>query len=47
MVVHYAKDVLKHNKMVYKILKENGAKRVVKSKSMLTEECPLKPFFRA
>ncbi len=44
IVVHYAKDALEHNKIVYKILKENGAKRVVKSKSMLTEECHLNPF---
>ena len=44
IVVHYAKDALEHNKIVHKILKENGAKRVVKSKSMLTEECHLNPF---
>ncbi len=42
--VHFAKDALEHNKIVYKILKENSTKRVVKSKSMLTEECHLNPF---
>ena len=44
MIVHYAKDAFEHNKIVHKILKENGVKRVVKSKSMLTEECHLNPF---
>lgn len=42
--VYWAKDALEHNQIVYKILKENGAKKVVKSKSMLTEECHLNPF---
>ncbi|NPA74126.1 MAG: lactate utilization protein, partial [Epsilonproteobacteria bacterium] len=36
--VHWAKDALEHNRIVYDILKKNGAKKVVKSKSMLTEE---------
>lgn len=44
MIVHWAKDALEHNKIVYKILKENSVKKVVKSKSMLTEECHLNPF---
>ena len=42
--VYWAKDALEHNQIVYKILKENGAKKVVKSKSMLTEECHLNSF---
>ncbi len=42
--VHWAKDALEHNRIVYNILKKEGAKKVVKSKSMLTEECHLNPF---
>ncbi len=44
MVIHYAKDALEHNKIVFDILKKYGVKKVVKSKSMLTEECRLNPF---
>jgi L-lactate dehydrogenase complex protein LldF len=42
--VHFAKDAKEHNEIVYKILKENRVEKVVKSKSMLTEECRLNPF---
>ena len=42
--VHFAKDAQEHNEIVYKILKSKGANKVVKSKSMLTEECHLNPF---
>lgn len=42
--VHWAKDAQEHNEIVYNILKENNAKKLVKSKSMLTEECHLNPF---
>src|SRR6187549_793863 len=37
--VHWARDAAEHNAIVRGILREVGAKRVVKSKSMLTEEC--------
>ena len=40
-VVHWAADAAEHNRIVETILKEYRAKRVVKSKSMLTEECHL------
>ncbi len=43
-IVHWAKDALEHNRIVYNILKKHDAKMVVKSKSMLTEECHLNPF---
>ncbi len=33
-----------HNRIVHDILKEHGAERIVKSKSMLTEECHLNEF---
>ena len=42
--VHWAKDALEHNKIVHDILKQNGAEKIVKSKSMLTEECHLNPY---
>lgn len=41
--VHYAFDANEHNGIVLKILKERNVTRVVKSKSMLTEECGLNP----
>jgi L-lactate dehydrogenase complex protein LldF len=37
--VHWAKDGADHNRIVLEILKSHGAKTLVKSKSMLTEEC--------
>jgi len=45
--VHWAKDAKEHNQIVYDILKANNAKMIVKSKSMLTEECHLNPFLEA
>lgn len=45
--VHWAKDADEHNAIVLRILEGVGAKRVVKSKSMLTEECHLNPFLEA
>jgi two-component sensor histidine kinase len=37
--VHWARDAEEHNAIVHRILEERGATRLVKSKSMLTEEC--------
>ncbi|MFK7848453.1 MAG: lactate utilization protein B [Rhodothermales bacterium] len=42
--VHWAKDAAAHNRIVGEILAERGVKRLVKSKSMLTEECHLNPY---
>ena len=42
--VHWAKDAKEHNKIVLDILQKRGAKKLVKSKSMLTEECHLNPY---
>jgi L-lactate dehydrogenase complex protein LldF len=39
--VHFARDAAEHNDVVLGILRKAGATRVVKSKSMLTEECRL------
>jgi L-lactate dehydrogenase complex protein LldF len=42
-VVHWARDAEDHNRIVLEILKKHGIRRIVKSKSMLTEECHLNP----
>jgi L-lactate dehydrogenase complex protein LldF len=42
--VHWAADDDQHNRIVLELLQKHGAWRVVKSKSMLTEECHLNPF---
>ncbi len=43
-VVHWAADAAAHNRIVASILEARGVSRVVKSKSMLTEECGLNPY---
>ena len=45
--VHFARDAAEHNEIVYRILKDRGVTRLVKSKSMLTEECHLNPYLEA
>jgi L-lactate dehydrogenase complex protein LldF len=45
--VHWARDAEEHNAIVHRILEERGATRLVKSKSMLTEECHLNPYLEA
>ncbi len=42
--VHWAVDGEEHNRIVLEIIQQHNARRVVKSKSMLTEECHLNPF---
>ena len=42
--IHYASDAKEHNEIAYQLLKEKNVKKLVKSKSMLTEECHLNPF---
>jgi L-lactate dehydrogenase complex protein LldF len=42
--VHWARDAAEHNRIVLEILRRHGATRLVKSKSMLTEECHLNPY---
>jgi L-lactate dehydrogenase complex protein LldF len=42
--VHWAKDAREHNEIVHSILEAHGVTRLVKSKSMLTEECGLNPY---
>jgi L-lactate dehydrogenase complex protein LldF len=43
-VVHWARNAAEHNEIVLKLLNDRDVKRLVKSKSMLTEECHLNPF---
>ncbi len=45
--VHFAKDAAEHNEIVHRILSLRGITRLVKSKSMLTEECHLNPYLEA
>jgi len=42
--VHWAKDAEEHNRITLQILNLHNAKKIVKSKSMLTEECHLNPY---
>jgi L-lactate dehydrogenase complex protein LldF len=45
--VHFARDAPEHNEIVHRILAERRITRLVKSKSMLTEECHLNPYLEA
>jgi L-lactate dehydrogenase complex protein LldF len=45
--VHFARDAAELNAIVHGVLVERGVSRVVKSKSMLTEECRLNPYLEA
>jgi L-lactate dehydrogenase complex protein LldF len=42
--VHWARDAHEHNQIVYDVLRSHGVERLVKSKSMLTEECDTRAF---
>ncbi len=43
-IVHWAKDATEFNEIVYGILECHKVKKMVKSKSMLTEECEMNPY---
>ena len=45
--VHWARDGAEHNAIVHGLLAGRGVTRVVKSKSMLTEECGLNPYLES
>lgn len=45
--VHWAADAAEHNNIVLGIMKQHGATKIVKSKSMLTEECHLNEHLEA
>lgn len=42
--VHWARDAAAHNEAVHRILAQAGAKTLVKAKSMLTDECEMRPY---
>ena len=42
--VHYAKDAEEYRSIIEGILHDHGVRKLVKSKSMLSEECHLNPF---
>jgi L-lactate dehydrogenase complex protein LldF len=44
MVVHWAGDAAEHNQIVHQLLASRGVTTLVKSKSMLTDECEMRPF---
>ncbi|MCW3109428.1 MAG: 4Fe-4S ferredoxin [Segetibacter sp.] len=44
VIVHWAVDAQEHNEIVYSILQKHQANKMMKSKSMLTEECHLNEF---
>ena len=45
--VHWARDAAEHNAIVHQILASHGVTHLVKSKSMLTEECHLNPYLES
>jgi L-lactate dehydrogenase complex protein LldF len=45
--VHWAATAADHNAIVLHILQQRGVRRLIKSKSMLTEECGLRPVLEA
>jgi L-lactate dehydrogenase complex protein LldF len=44
VIVHWAADAAEHNRTVHGILRDHGAKTLIKSKSMLTEECGMRSY---
>jgi len=45
--VHWAEDANAFNQIMLSLIRQNGAQKIVKSKSMLTEECGLNHFLEA
>lgn len=46
-IVHWAADAAEFNQIVFEILSSHGVKKIVKSKSMLTEECGMNPYLES
>jgi L-lactate dehydrogenase complex protein LldF len=44
VIIHWAADAEEHNAIVHSILKKHSINKIVKSKSMLTEECGLNDY---
>lgn len=47
IIVHWAKDADEHNRIVAEIFDEHNVKTVTKSKSMLMDECGMRPYLEA
>jgi len=47
VTVHWAADAAEHNRIVHSIIQRAGITQVVKSKSMLTEECHLNGYLKS
>lgn len=47
ITVHWAADGADHNRIIFDIIQKNNIQKIVKSKSMLTEECGLNEFLNA
>lgn len=45
--IHWAKDAEEHNQIILTIIQKNRIQKIVKSKSMLTEECGLNEYLSA
>ncbi|WP_027797656.1 lactate utilization protein B [Paraburkholderia acidipaludis] len=45
--VHFADNAEEHNETVYRLLSERGMTGLVKSKSMLTDECEMRPYLES
>ncbi|WP_295841995.1 lactate utilization protein B [uncultured Apibacter sp.] len=46
-IVHWARDAQEHNEIVYNILQERKVTEIIKSKSMLQEECGMTSFLES
>ena len=46
IIVHWAINALEHNKIIHGIIQKHNVKKIVKSKSMLTEECHLNEYLQ-
>ena len=47
VIVHWAKDAVEFNAIVLDILNSHDVRKLVKSKSMLTEECEMNPYLES
>ncbi|XWW46387.1 lactate utilization protein [Fibrella sp. USSR17] len=46
ITVHWAADAAEHNAIIHQIMRDNSVNQLVKSKSMLTEECHLNEYLK-
>jgi L-lactate dehydrogenase complex protein LldF len=46
VTVHWAADAAEHNRTVHDILESHGVKTLIKSKSMLTDECGFRAYMK-